>query len=207
MAVENRFPDTDEAFEQDIRRSIILAKYIVYWGQPQIRQSFGFDDGRVEVYFFPAKGNGKVSRLATIGCSGAVRESITRYELFCALPADLGEASFEDTARFMIDLEDRFRTAEFKPRVGTVVDALRFKPSSWKMTAALLDEPTGEPEELSVSHVAHQHVNLYWIVPVHGDEAQLIRSRGLEEFDRRQSRAELSLLDVRRPSVCDPEGS
>ena len=74
-----------------------------------------------------------------------------------------------------------------------------FAPEGWPK-ALLFDQPNGEPEELSCFHVGAQHINLLWVVPIHGAEYELIKKVGIESFDKAIQSIELSLVDVRRPS-------
>ncbi len=72
-------------------------------------------------------------------------------------------------------------------------------PDGWPK-ALLFDQPCGEPEELSCFHVGAQHVNLLWVVPIYGNEYDLIKEKGIECFDEAIQEIDLSVVDVRRKS-------
>jgi hypothetical protein len=87
-------------------------------------------------------------------------------------------------------------------RAGCSVPESKWVPAEWSIRAMLVDEPTGEPEELADTHVGPQHVQLWWLVPIHGAEYKLINEQGLDAFYELNEAAALSLADVRRPPVA-----
>jgi hypothetical protein len=192
---------TDGSLEFDVRRSILLGGYIQHWGLPAERQSFTRGDDRVEVYSFPATGNVRVSRVASVGASTYVRDGRYRAEFMMALPGDLGGATFAQVAGFLMDVALYAQQDDVRLREGMVIPPSPLVPEAWVPRALLVDLPRSEPEELASVHVGIQHVNLWWVIPIYVSEYELICQSGLEAFDELEQASESSLADVRRPPL------
>ncbi len=202
----NELSEIDQTLVNDIRRSIILGKYIEHWGLPKFRtccrKSEGEDPVAVEVYQFPSRKDG-VYRFATVGISGQKTDygTIAHWEFLLAVPEDLGGASEDKVVHYICDimaysLEDGVSVCE-----GETIPETKLAPEEWSTNAIFFSEALGEPEELSCFHIGAQHVDLIWLVPVTESERLYITDHSLEEFDKKVESAEYSLIDVNRPSI------
>lgn len=187
----------------DVRRAIILGGYCSKWGMPDWRVQSRRKDDLVEVYSFPAGPQESIHRFATVGISSIPCDdgSLARWELFVTLPSALCSDSPQDVTNLILDLAVYSLRSDVKFAVGEAIPESSLVPASWAAKAFLLDEPRGEPEELSNFHIGTQHVDLIWVVPIYSDEFQLIKTRGLDAFDRLEALSEWSLADPNRPSV------
>lgn len=197
-----------KTFNFDIRRSIVLSKYMKHWGMPEFRQVITKENVRVELYTFPGQEDEDVTRFSTIGLSSQPIEDNSgecdcAVELLMLLPKCVvyeQEAQIKsylfDVAAYLINTLGR------TPDVGTTIPESPLAPDNWPK-ALLFDEPRGEPEELSCFQVGRQHINLLWLIPIYGSEYKIIRERGLDEFDKIEQQRDVSLVDIRRePVIC-----
>lgn len=192
----------EKQLEADIRRTIILGAYLKHWGMPDSRITSSRQGEVVEVYSFPPMSEGgKVHRVASVGMSGVRRADGARvsYELLLTLPRDMGQVSFEEAASFLMDVFAYSLRADVSFAEGNVIPETPLMPKHWNPRAILIDEPRGEPEELSNFQVGGQDVHLLWVVPIYRSEYELILRDGLDDFDRRCEQSEWSLADPRRP--------
>jgi hypothetical protein len=189
--------DTRERFNFDLRRTIILSRYIHHWGIPDYRVVSRKGSDVVEVYSFPPSSGSVVHRFATIGVSAHKKQTGEHldYELLTVLPPGLGGASIKQVADFLLDVFAHGLRSDVHYRNGCIIPEITVMPDCWRTRAAMLDEPLGEPEELSVFHVGAQHVTLYWVIFLHQAEAAFISSHGLEEFDRLVKSTGTNLID------------
>jgi hypothetical protein len=201
--------DDATLFDLDVRRSIILGAYIHRWGIPDFRVKTQRQDHIAEVYSFPPRRGGPVHRFATVGVSAATRADGKRadWELLMVLPGSLAGASTNEVASFIFDVMAYSYRADVNFSPGQTIPETPLAPKAWEPRALLLDEPRGETEGLSSTHVGHQHVKLIWLVPIYGDELALIEEQGLREFYRRERDSEWSLADPDRPSIAAPSSS
>ncbi|MCY1077987.1 suppressor of fused domain protein [Archangium lansingense] len=130
-----------------------------------------------------------------------VRPGVWRCEFVLVLPPDLGGASFRSVASFVMDFVLYARQPEVNLRSGCTAPESKLLPAEWPTRAVMVTEPLGEPEELETLHVGTQHVNLWWLVPIHGAEYNLIQQQGIEAFHALEEASEWSLADVRRPPL------
>jgi Suppressor of fused protein (SUFU) len=190
---------------QDIQRTIILFKYIKYWGMPDFRIISRKDEDEIEIYSFPPINNSGIHRFATIGVSEIYNleqnlTNINDYEFVMILPRCLGGASDIEVMSFMMDIVAYFRELKIPLNEGTIIPETPLAPQTWKPRAILIDTPRGEAEELENHQVGSHVINLYWLVPVYKNEYDLIKERGLNEFDHLCEQSDLSPADVNRSS-------
>jgi len=194
----------EQQFSYDIRRSILLAKYIHHWGQPSKRTVSIKEgmDGRVEVYEFPPQQNG-VYRIVTIGVSCQTQElgATANWELLFCLPEDLGGTNSESAVHYLLDIMAYSLRADVGMKVGALIPESSLAPGSWSTKAILIDEARGEDEEMSSINIVQQTVDLLWMVPLTRNEYSLIKNKGIEEFDRIEAASDVSLLDVNRDGI------
>lgn len=190
--------------ELDLRRTLLLGAYMRAWGMPLERNVSRKGEQAVEVYAFPALGDSKVNRYATVGLSGLAREDgqPVDFELLLAVLADNGGATAGDVTSFLMDVVAYALRREVRLHEGSTVPESPLAPKAWAARALLIDEPRAEPEELAEIAVGPQRVKLWWLVPIHGAEQALIVSKGLAAFDAAQEASEWSLADPGRPSVA-----
>jgi hypothetical protein len=186
----------------DIRRTLILGGYIRHWGMPEHRWISRKENHAIEVYSFPPRTDEVVHRFATVGVSGVNREdgNPATYEFCMILPRELGGASGQEVAFFMLDVAVHCYRQDVRCEVGATIPETPLMPANWKPKALLLDEPRGEPEELAQISIGDQRVELLWLVPIYADEYELIKTKGMDAFDLLDAQSEWSVDDPGRPS-------
>ena len=188
----------------DIKRAMILGRYIDCWGQPENRTLCSKDDGlpTVEVYGFPPK-HDAVYRIATVGISNQAREngSWATWELLFCLPEDLGGANRSEVVNYLLDIMAYTLRDDVSVKEGTTIPETPLAPESWTTRSILFDEARGEPEELSHFHVGTQRVDVFWLVPLTEKERAYVREHGLDAFDEIEMKSDSSLIDVSRKSI------
>lgn len=192
-----------DEFERDVRSALILGAYTRYWGIPDERVTSRRGSAVVHVYSFPPQKETPLHRFATVGVSALERDGggAAGWEFVMILPASLAGASRSEVTSFILDVTAYSLRSDVRIARGNTIPETGPMPRSWQPRAVLMDEPTGEPEELSTFHVGIQHVNLLWLVPIYQDELKLIAEKGLSAFDGFCERAKWSLADPARPSV------
>jgi Suppressor of fused protein (SUFU) len=195
--------DTRRAFARDVRRSIMLATYIKFWRMPDQRRVSRKGDDTVEVYSFPASEDTRVHRFVTIGASTVPRQDgrAASFELFMALPSDLGGAPFNAVTSFLLDVFVHGLRSDVVYSNGYTIAPTALAPPQWGATALLFDEPTGEPEEIATFHIGPTHVNVYWVIPIYASEFQLIQRDRVDAFFALAQSSDASLADPNRPPL------
>lgn len=186
--------------EFDIKRSIILSKYMNYWGMPETRKVMTRENERVELYVFPGEDLDQITRIATIGLSSCNFKDgrSCSSELLLVIPFDVAEDNFESISNYIFDICAYILcTLERNVNSEDLVPENDLAPTGWPK-ALLFDEPRGEPEDLECIHIGIQHINLRWVIPIFGSEYNLIKSSGIESFDNAVDEMELSLVETRR---------
>ena len=61
----------EEALSLDLRRTLVLGRYLQAWSMPEYRIVMTGRQGRarIEIYFFPPAASGQPARFATVGLS------------------------------------------------------------------------------------------------------------------------------------------
>ncbi|QSQ12529.1 suppressor of fused domain protein [Myxococcus landrumensis] len=193
--------DSPELFQHDLRRTVVLGAYMRHWGMPLDRQRFSRQTDVVEVYLFPATAESPVARFATVGASSFAREGGTRSEFLLVLPADLGGATFEEVAGFLMDFVLYSRRDDVMVQPGRGVPPSPLVPKSWPTRALLVDEAVGEDEEFERLHLGPQHIELWWLVPLHEAEYAFIQKEGFDAFSELLDASDSSPAEVHRPSL------
>ena len=187
------------SFEFDIRRTIILSKYITNWGMPEYRNVTSKDNHSVELYSFPEK---LFTRFATVGLSSGILPNSDKCnsEIVIVLPSNVVDNQTAEIVNYIFDIVaylieklERNLTAE------TTTPESKLAPVGWPK-ALLFDEPRGEVEDLSYFHVGSQHVELFWVIPIFGAEYDLINNGNIERFDEIVESMDIQITDVRRVS-------
>jgi len=197
--------NSDDQFNFDIKRSIILAEYVKCWGMPEARNLMSCykvsrNNMPVEVYVFPGEDMDQVTRVVTIGLSSCKFSDgkICNNELLMVLPFDVAEDQWEDVSEYIFDLSNHIlNTLGRNVKTEDSKAESDYAPEGWPK-ALLFDDPRGEPNELNQFYIGMQHVTLSWAVPIFGSELELIESSGIESFDTAVENAEVSLVEVRR---------
>ena len=186
----------------DIRRTLLLGVYMHHWGMPEYRWISRRESHTIEVYSFPLRQDEVVHRFATVGVSAVNREDgkPANYELCMILPNDLGGASADEVVSLILDVAVHSYRKDVRCSVGATISETPLMPAKWNPKALLFDELRGEPEELSHVLVGAQSVEVLWLVPIYGDEQELIASEGIDAFDRLDAQTDWSVADPRRPS-------
>src|SRR5262249_55451965 len=158
--------DAIREFDFDLRRTLILFPYIRCWGIPEIRVRSTRGEALVEVYAFPPSRNNKVYRFATVGSSAQSKDDAKQLacEFLLILPPELGVATVEQAAHYLLDIVAHGLRADVDYRPGYVIPQITVAPTCWSTHAAFLDEPLGEPEELGSFHVGPEHIDLLWVI-------------------------------------------
>jgi hypothetical protein len=192
--------------ERDIKRSIILSKYINYWGIPEFRTIINReeDNTSIEVYYFPAVPDVKiVSRLATVGISDSTMKNNgqrVNYELMMILPPDFAGAELNDVQSYFFSIITS--SLELKEEIyeNFIFSETKTAPKEWKTKALLVDTPRWDAEELERFHVGMQYINLYIAIPIYINEYNLIKMTGIEAFMSLCDASEFSVIDMSRDS-------
>lgn len=197
-------PDSDREFTYDVRRSVLLGRFIQQWGMPSVRRRFTRTkpDDLVEVYWFPEDSEGKIARVVTVGASaGNAKAGMSSCEFLLVLPYDLGGAAFSDVAGFLMDFVLYSRQSDVLLREGYATPDSELVPNAWPMKSIVVSTPRGEPEEMESFHVGTHHVNLWWLIPMYRSESDFVLRHGLAAFDSATSESDVSLVETRRPPL------
>jgi len=201
---KNKLDDKERRLSLDIKRSIFLASFIKHWGQPSkrtISAKKGEEHG-VEVYEFPPQNDG-IYRIVTIGVSSQALVSghTANWELLLCLPESLGGTDSVTAVNYLLDIMAYSLRPDVEMKIGTLIPESSLAPCSWNTKAILVDEARGEAEEISSFTIGQQFIELLWLIPLTGNEYEFIKSKGIEEFDRIESKSDVSLLDVNRLGI------
>jgi|TARA_B110000211_G_scaffold150294_1_gene170944 hypothetical protein len=187
------------SFEFDIRRTIILSKYMNNWGMPEYRNVTNKGNHCVELYSFPEE---LFTRFATVGLSSGILPNSDKCnsEIVMVLPTNVVAKQTNEIVNYIFDIVaylietlDRNLTAE------TTIPESELAPAGWPK-ALLFDEPRGEVDDLSCFHIGSQHVELFWMIPIFGNEYSLIKNGEIERFDEIVENMDIEITDVRRTS-------
>lgn len=192
----------------DIKRSIILAEYIKCWGMPEDRKLIKIEALNeniarpVELYIFAGEDMDQVSRVATIGLSSYKfpEGKSCHSELLMVLPYDLVDDEIGAISHYISDICHHIINSLQRNLIATEVLAeenIERVPVGWPK-ALLFDEPHGEPSGLSNFYIGMQHVKLSWVIPIFKNESELIKTNGVDAFDKAINQAGVSLVEVRR---------
>lgn len=196
--------EQEDLLNFDIRRSLILANYVKYWGQPSTRtiSKHRKNPFPVEIYEFPGGDEG-VYRFATIGVSSQNIDGgqTSGCEFLLCLPGNLGGVTSERVVTYLLDIVASSLVKERATEVGDLMPPSRHAPQQWSTTAILFDEARGEEPELSLINIGAESTELLWLVPITKDEYQLVKYEGIEKFDELEATSEVSLLDVNRKGL------
>lgn len=199
-----KIKDSVVDFNFDLRRTLILSKYVGEWGIPKSRViARNQDEAPIEVYWFPGEEGQKVARFATMGVSARkkAKGKFLNHELLFVLPTDLGGADEKDIFNYMLDVSVYALRDDVDFGVETSIPESSLAPEKWKLKAVLVDEARGESEVFEKIHVGIQHISLLWLVPIYQNEYRQIREHGIESFDRLCEKSDFSLVDISRPSL------
>jgi Suppressor of fused protein (SUFU) len=200
--------DSDDRFQDDVRRAIILGAFIREWGLPEYRRVVSFANGPIEVYSFPKCARNDVHRIVTVGLSGLVGPNGDQLscELELVFPGLLTDEDRRMVFEVMLSLANHplKTSAPVKPGEVWAMGGGLAVPSHWKTRAFLVDEARGEPESLAAFHLGDQHIDFYWMVGIHEDERKFIESHGIEAFDALCEQSGVTLIDQERSSVVRP---
>jgi hypothetical protein len=187
------------SFEFDIRRSIILSKYITNWGMPEYRNVSSKDNHSVELYSFPEE---LYTRFATVGLSSGTLPNSDKCnsEILMVLPTNVVAKQTDEIVNYIFDIVAYLiETLERNLTVETTIPESKLAPVEWPK-ALLFDEPRGEVEDLLCFHVGSQHVELFWVIPIFGAEYDLIKNGEIERFDEIVESMDIDITDVIRAS-------
>ena len=204
--------NVEERLNFDIKRSIILAEFIKCWGMPESRELISLSKAvgskvsnnmSIELYVFPGEDLDQVTRVATIGLSSCKfsNEKRCNSELLMVLPYDVADDQLEAVSQYIFDVSNYIvNTLGCNVKSEDLIsEGVVSVPEDWP-SAVLFDDPRGEPNELNHFYIGMQHVILSWVVPIFGNEYELIKTNGIELFDAAINEAEVSLVEVRRES-------
>lgn len=148
---------SDEQFNFDIKRSIILAEYIRCWGMPETRKlmheskktgdSLSYKKMLVELYVFPGEDMDQVTRVATIGLSSckSLNDKICHNELLMVLPFDVADDNWESVSGYIVEISNYIvNTLGRNIKTEDLMEESDSAPAGWPK-ALLFDDPRGEP--------------------------------------------------------------
>lgn len=186
----------------DIRRSVILSRYLKYWGIPEDRKSLSLNNSTVELYVFPGEDMDQVTRFATIGLSSCQMNDKTHCnsELLLVVPYETGHEQHEEINQYLLSISSYIlNTLSRNIKAEDIIPPFTLAPNGWPK-AILIDEPRGEPEELASFPISEQHVSLHWLIPIFDEECTMIQTEGIEAFDQAIDEMSISLVDTTRVS-------
>ncbi|SDC35137.1 suppressor of fused domain protein [Paenibacillus sp. FSL R7-0313] len=193
----------EERFSLDIRRTFLLGAYMNEWGVPELRIILSKPERNihVEIYYFPATSQSGIARFVTVGLSQATRPSgeLVAAEWMLALQPDLGGEEVERVNTYLVDLISHHIENVPDSTVPRVMESSELAPARWNATAFLIDELRGEKESLEQIQVGHETIALLWAVPITSFEANLLLTKGLDEFDAWIESSQYSIINPCRP--------
>jgi hypothetical protein len=187
------------SFEFDIRRTIILSKYIAYWGMPEYRNVMSKGNHSVVLYSFPEE---HFTRFATVGLSSAILPNSDKCnsEIVMVLPSSVVAKQTNEIVNYIFDIVAYLiNTLKRNLTTETIIPESNLASTGWPK-ALFFDEPRGEVEDLSCFHVGSQNIDLFWVIPIFGTEYDLIKNGEIERFDEIVENMNVEITDVRRPS-------
>ena len=190
---------------RDIKRAVLLSTYMQHWGMPESRTISSKGNEKIEIYSFPPMNKSSLHRFATIGVSEAKQADgmSAYYDFMMVLPRLLGDSSEEEVVSFMMDAVAYSLNQRESLQEGMTIPETSLAPKNWKPKALLIDTPRAESEELSEYHIGGKIITLYWLVPIHKDEYELILNQGIDSFDYLCEQSELSLAEINRKSFVE----
>ncbi|MGJ8594246.1 MAG: suppressor of fused domain protein [Aquaticitalea sp.] len=169
------------------------------WGMPEYRNITSKGKHSIELYSFPEE---HFTRFATIGISSATipNSEQCNSEIVMVIPKDVASAQTNEIKNYIFDIAVYLvETLGHNLTAEDMIQENDLAPKGWPK-ALIFEEPRGENEELSFFHVGHQHIELFWVIPIHGAEYTFIRNGNIEKFDDIIERKEIEITDVRRKS-------
>jgi Suppressor of fused protein (SUFU) len=203
--VHDREPFVAEsAVAFDVRRSMLLSRFILAWGQPMYRRVVSRTiNEKFEIWFFPDQCKGGVVRFVTVGASALKTHLGVRHtlEYLLTLTPNLGGATDDAVCSHLADIVVHGTTVALSDELPKVFDVKIGLPPQWRQTALLIDEPLGEPEALESLSVGEDVVSLAWVVPLFDSEYKFILKNGVDAFDDIYNASGVSFVDATRPPI------
>jgi hypothetical protein len=169
------------------------------WGIPEYRNITSKGKHSIELYSFPEE---RFTRFATIGISSATipNSEQCNSEIVMIIPKDVASEQTNEITNYIFDVAVYLiKTLGRNLTAEDVIQESDLAPKGWPK-ALIFDEPRGEAEELSSFHVGHQHIKLFWVIPIHGAEYNFINDGNIEKFDDIVENEGVEITDVRRES-------
>lgn len=192
----------EEALSLDLRRTLVLGRYLQAWSMREYRIVMTGRQGRarIEIYFFPPAASGQPARFATVGLSRLRHGSgAVHAEWMMALEEGLGGESVDRVCAYLCDLIAHSIENTDGAEPPRVMGASPLAPEKWTAKAILIDELRGESEALERIAVGSETVELQWVVPISQKEAALILDQGIDAFDAHVEGMAHSIIDPARP--------
>lgn len=185
-------------------RRELLGIYRESWGEArddvlEVRHG----DGRQSFHVATYETGGTFARVATVGLGTTLAEDglLLAVELVMALDrAELHELGPECVELFLGNIGSHLLQHSIRPVAGSTIPETSIAP--WSPDAVLFDAPRGEPEHLERFVADGVPRRLLWTIPVYREEARLVALHGIESFDALVGEHDVSLADVRRPSLA-----
>lgn len=186
-------------FEFDIRRTLILSKYIKHWGQPRQRTISRNENllAKIEVYEF-IDVESMIHRFVTIGLSSRSIVKNENSDLELLLPVFSADAISNEQVIVNYLLDIMAYCVRNKVGVGTAIRLPNYCPNYWTTKAILFDEARAEDESFNDIWVGNQNITILWLVPINEKEYELIKLKGLESFDEFIDSNNVQLVEVTR---------
>ena len=185
----------EEALSLDLRRTLVLGRYLQAWSMPEYRIVMTGRQGRARIETGrqrpPASRPWGYPAFAT-GAGGSRRmdDGAGRRP---------GRGKRGPGVRISVRPDRPQHREHGRRRTAARDGASPLAPEKWTAKAILIDELRGESEALERIAVGSETVELQWVVPISQKEAALILDQGIDAFDAHVEGMAHSIIDPARP--------
>ena len=171
----------EEALSLDLRRTLVLGRYLQAWSMPEYRIVMTGRQGRarIEIYFFrrpPAASPRPLRDRGAIPPSPRERSGSRRMDDGAGRRPGRGKRG--PGVRISVRPDRPQHREHGRRRTAARDGASPLAPEKWTAKAILIDELRGESEALERIAVGSETVELQWVVPISQKEAALILDQG-----------------------------
>ena len=191
----------EEALSLDLRRTLVLGRYLQAWSMPEYRIVMTGRQGRarIEIYFSrrPPAASRPLRDRGAIPPSPRERSGSRRMDDGAGRRPGRGKRG--PGVRISVRPDRPQHREHGRRRTAARDGASPLAPEKWTAKAILIDELRGESEALERIAVGSETVELQWVVPISQKEAALILDQGIDAFDAHVEGMAHSIIDPARP--------
>ena len=170
----------EEALSLDLRRTLVLGRYLQAWSMPEYRIVMTGRQGRarIEIYFSrrPPAASPPLRDRGAIPPSPRERSGSRRMDDGAGRRPGRGKRG--PGVRISVRPDRPQHREHGRRRTAARDGASPLAPEKWTAKAILIDELRGESEALERIAVGSETVELQWVVPISQKEAALILDQG-----------------------------